>query len=491
MTQQQRGLIQKYDSFNDLIQKGDSFNVLIQKGDSLNVLFAESEIENIISELHKYLDESRPTIEILLTFLNPYLKYMIKPLLNNDYELVSRFIELQQQPLKNSCEYYHILFSLKKSIPQIEFSLDNLLNIPDEYFDTYFEYFFGENDHINTLIALDEIINCCLLRGYVKKIIIILKHNLEYPLIKIIYKFMMFNQVHLNDFLFWVKNECPQYVTVAYVNPFDSFFYRHIDYSILLSNFITNYYNHSEYYCAFNFDDHRCYFDNDDTLDKFLELRSYDFIVVREEKIVSDFLQYFPISSYEAVKNKFNIYFKHHLLTNLFSSQFDEIIKLYFINSLTTSKYFYKLIMYYEKYTDEYYMPRYLLNFSDYEINYSFSVSMINFICEHFPNELHDFTKALLRIMQKYTINQPFVFNHLIQLRKDNKIIIDLDYIFNVNIVKDLSAYEDFNVLFELISIFAHDIRIKDDTTNYLFLNRESDPKTGTILSEFLKYELI
>jgi hypothetical protein len=175
----------------------------------------------------------------------------------------------------------------------------------------------------------------------------LLNKKTNYPLIKVIYKLMYYkNNSFLKNFIEWTKSpDCTIDVDVQFIRPY------HEDHDILGSFefFTENYYDYSEYYCEFEIQDKDiCWFTNVETLEKFLELCQYGFLVVPREKIINDFIHHAHFASYNKFQKMMYTYEKKGVSIDFFNPNYEEKIIETLVNDTGSTTY--DKITFFERY---------------------------------------------------------------------------------------------------------------------------------------------
>jgi hypothetical protein len=432
----------------------DKFLSLLQDYD------LESEREKLFTDFTEYASINADIKYFpVSTPHNQEILYSIKA---NDYATVWDIIQLLlcEKDLSLYCQIYQ---KLLKKFPQIKFNIHNLYFIPLDVFKESYHIFFDTISNED----FESYIDGYLSYNSFDVLYFLLNQKTDYQLIKIIYKLMYYeSDANLKKFIEWTESSnCIRDVEIQYVKPFD----HHLFYLHFFNNFINNYYAYPQYYTNFKvLEEDICWFYEQRTLENFLELYEYGYVIVSREKIMDDFLCYAYINCYEDFEKIIGTYHKKGFDFDFFNPAHEEK----FVNLLISDGnkiYFSHKIDFFEQYYRQSFEFTAIDNFN---LQGKLSISTINFFVKKiFQPDLTNVFVAYIDSLNKFcsfsNSNDSVVLSFLIILLKNNKILIDLNYIFNtyIDFNKNILNSNQKQYLSNLIDNFNDKINIDNKTS--------------------------
>jgi hypothetical protein len=452
-----------------------------------NKLFMDVRLDKEREELlREFVDYASNNLCTLINYLQKTSMYNTKEIIDsikiNDYETVWDFAQLKLSQKKPAlyCQNYR---KLLKKFPQLKFPYTIVYSFSLILFKENYDIFFDEMLDED----FDSYISGHIIDGSIDTLCYLLNQKTNYPLTKIIYAYMYkSDKIYLQKFIEWTKSsDCIREVDVRYINPFNEKHHYHFQFNFRY--FIEQYYDYPEYYTNFEvYEKDICYFNDLETLEKFLVLYEYGYLIVPGEKIFNDFMVHALIKTYEDFVEIMHIYEKHGVYFDFFNQINEKKIINLLVNDVNDKRYIVRKINFFEKYHNNFFKPQILNNFY---YDQALSISVINFIVQRIDKV--DLTQVFAAHIDR--LMQFSSQDHLLHLRKlfdNNQIIINLNHIFisyiftgKVLICSSLRQY-----FIELIDEYKDKISFTNEEK--ILLNSRNISFTEG-MNQFKKYNLI
>jgi hypothetical protein len=423
--------------------------------------------------------------------IDPNLNPILYAIEINDPELFANCICIMTHyyMTKSYCE---ASYKIKLKCPMFKLYsrvIRSMLSFIPELVMKDYDLLLDENDRKNFFNDPDSTFNLSSIN--LEIIYFILNHSKESYLFNFILVLMQYEDKKLEEFINWKdSNLCQKEVIIPSEHDF-----IHIPSEI----FIKNYYSHPEYHTKLKLGGHYCtlYFFNSCSITKmFLDLWSYEYIIIPKEKLIESFLMNAGnCKTYDHFHEMMQLYLQHDININLFDPLFKDTITY----QIKTRSQGYQMILFYEQYTSQKY---FLDSIFSLKTGYSYFATknhqeytnFIDFICDRLDS-LPDFTVAFIKCLENtnwselkndVNHNMVLVLKYMLKAFDNNKITLDFNHIYNIYLVYNFGRCNSKMEIFfaKLYNRYARLIQITATTRIFFEMyNKDNSELKKIILS--------